>query len=281
MDFILPQMDDCSISGLSEGGSVRDKVAYFRDLFGLDDTTALLVYQAERLQHKGKLKQARKYYQLVFQKYPTCAYAETNAQVLSELIAEEQQEQQLKDAIRHGPTAKEKQQSVSSHRPIVSEMDVTWSAKENIQFDYLPEPDECAFHQAQSELSCKGYGNSMLVLLKNEVLEDVCNYETGWETFLRGRARFRVTLIPDVESAIEKEMSEAFFRSMMKRKDEKQPDSQKNKPVQTKTATASGGNIPESVPTATQPNLPFQCDGDRGSTSSTFADAESNGLSQA
>jgi len=259
-------MENNSISDLTDGSSLVDQTAHFQEVFGMDETTALLLYRADRLHEKGKMKLAQKFYQKVFQVCPACTYASACAEVVTEHLKEEASNQQSLVSIPEKPAV------INSHRPMITEMDVQWTGRESIQFDSTPDPDACAFAQAKTDLRSKGYGASLLVLLKNEVLEDICDANTGWETVLSGRARFRVTLIPDKEDPLDAQLSEAFFRSMMLKKKAKSAP---------KKINPAGGEAPATSPVAPVAaplvDKTAQVAKDSGSdlSSSRFADAES------
>jgi len=82
---------------------------------------------------------------------------------------------------------------------MITEMEITWYAYEN-QCGTHPDLTRAAFKEAKAELNEKHYSRSLLVLLRNEVQQDgVCEDYTFWDPIWSGRARFRVTLIPDKE----------------------------------------------------------------------------------
>ena len=232
-------MENSSISDLTERSSLVEQTAHFREVFGMDDTTALLLYRADRLHEKGKLKLAQKYYQKVFQVCPACTYASACAEVVTEHLKEEASEQQSLVAIPEKPAV------INSHRPMITEMDVQWTGYGITQDGCMPDPDDFALAQAETDLRSKGYGASLLVLLKNEVLEDP--YDANiWS----GRARFRVTLIPDKEDPLDAQLSEALLRSVMKEKAKPAPKA--NKPAGGEAAPATSPVAPISRSTRGQ-----------------------------
>ena len=68
----------CDMSELSESSCRTEHMAYLIECLGLDNFTAGLLYKAERLQEKGKLKQAIKYYEKVLWSFPQCHEASEN-----------------------------------------------------------------------------------------------------------------------------------------------------------------------------------------------------------
>jgi len=59
---------------------------------GLDRGTAALLFRAERLQEKGQLRQALKYYEAVLSTFPDCPEAVVNARITRDLLAEDKGE---------------------------------------------------------------------------------------------------------------------------------------------------------------------------------------------
>ena len=55
----------------------------------LDRRTAAMMYRAERLQEKGQLQQALRYFDRVLGSHPTCEEAAVNARMIREQLAEE------------------------------------------------------------------------------------------------------------------------------------------------------------------------------------------------
>jgi hypothetical protein len=182
--------DDASVgSGISNASSRSEHMAYMKEELGLDHPTASMLYRAERLQEKGQLKQALQYFNKVLANSPDCTEAVENARMVAEMI-DGQKAPTLTSISETKPTGTEY---------TVVEMQVDWEDHASIQFgDYYPEPDRAAFRNAKIQLRKTGHGHSLLKLVKNEVLEDACNGETGWLTWLSGRATFQVTLIKDL-----------------------------------------------------------------------------------
>lgn len=52
-------------------------------------------------------------------------------------------------------------------------------------------------------------------MIKNEIIETTCNSETGWEEFLRGKAVFQVTLVPDKDDDVVNFLEDLYFSRMM------------------------------------------------------------------
>ena len=204
-------MEDISdLSGsslsLSLASSRTEHMAYLRDVLRLDSTTATLLYRAERLQEKGQFKQALKYYHKVLQLKPDCEDAAENAAITAELLKEEEK-QNPKSSLGRIP---------ESAYPTV-EMEVFWSDMDNWKYDYECDPERAAFAAAKVLLNKTGHGDSLLKLLKNEVQENRCDAETEYETYMRGKALFQVTLIKENEDIEPSSLElETMFRLFQK-----------------------------------------------------------------
>ena len=206
------------ISTLSETSSRTEHMGYLMTVLGMDQVSASLLYRAERLQEKGELRQALKYYERVLEKFPGCGEVTENIRMVKELLVEEDKKSRQK---RLAPIPEEKRER-SPSQPVVTEMDVDWYGRENFQLNFYPDPDDCAVAAANRKLLLAGYGASLLKLIENTTLTDTCDHETGWETFMSGRARFQVTLIPDHEpnqKLVDSIMTELLFRKEERDKD--------------------------------------------------------------
>lgn len=212
------------ITGLSRGSSRAEHMAYFTESMGLDASTAALLYRAEHLQEKGQHKLALKYYQKVLQTRPDCVEAAENARITAETIEEQNTEMQ-KAAPQVVP---EKAQSVTY---TTTEMEVSWFDSDNAKWDTYADPDEAARRAARAQLIEMGHRNSPLKMIKNKVIEKVCNAETGWETCMRGIAVFQVTLVPDQEDKLARNLEEIYFRRVMENANEKTKKATGDDPV--------------------------------------------------
>lgn len=186
----MSERGDHSVSALTSL-SRTENIEYFMTVIGLDRTAASFLYRAEKLQDKGQWKAAMKYYQKVLEIKPDCSEAQMGVSISTDMLVQEEQEG-LSDKVT-AAAAKPKDGTAV----IVSEMEILWNGKESIQFDYNPDPDDLAFDFAKRHLSKSGHSGSLLKLLKNSILEEKCDVDTGWEMFMSGRALFQVTLIPD------------------------------------------------------------------------------------
>lgn len=196
MEEVNHHMQSDNMSALSESSSRTEHMQFLTNVMGMDTTSAAMLFRAERLQEKGQLRQALKYYESVLSKCPECAEATENIRIVKELLGDEETDlnrQKRKKKLYDIPEKIEVRPSKST----ITECDIPWSGRESIAFDYYPDPDECALQAARTHLTRAGYGDSLLKLLENKTTADICNAETGWETCLKGSAVFRVTLIPD------------------------------------------------------------------------------------
>ena len=170
-----------SVSDVTMTSSFHEQVAFFQANFGLDSSTARLLYKADCFLEKGELSKAAKFYALVLQEAPQCTYAAKNVKAVKELHEVSLQED-----------------TVAPLDPKQIEMSVDWTAfcGQYDDDDY----DEMAFKEAKAELSEKGFAESFLRLIENEVLGNKNVDNQYIET--KGRAHFRVTLIPDRKETI-------------------------------------------------------------------------------
>jgi hypothetical protein len=196
------KMED--ISSLSHTCSRAEHIAYLTNELGLDKLTAATLHRGERLQEKGQLQQAIYYFENVLKKYPECPEASVNLRIVKTLL-----EDKGKEATSM-PVIPEKQ-SPHSISMFVTDMEVTWSGVEDPIIGYIPDPDECAVGAAEKRLRDIGYGNSMLKMISNIVTNETCDAETGWVTYLQGKALFRVTLIPETNPNAGLEFSGAIL----------------------------------------------------------------------
>lgn len=213
------------VSCLSDASSWSEHIAFLTETMGMDKASAGLLYRTERLQEKGQLKQAIKYYESVLATCPDCTDAIESLRIVSQVISEEEEiERKTKlSAIQ------EKSEVRPTQSPTVTEMDISWSGREDLRFDYYPDPDECAFRAAQQRLNEIDYGNSLLKLILNKKLTDECNLETSWETVMSGRARFQVTLIRDEMTEAESVLEDVLFQALMARHSLAEPPAQEPK----------------------------------------------------
>ena len=170
---------------------------YLTNEWNMDLTVESLFVKAERLQEQGRLKQALLCYQNIVDTCPECTIARENIRIVQQFLQEESKKREANSPRSSGVAATPSQPNAGT----VIEMDVHWFGWERIAEKYFPDPNELAFETVHIYLSREGYGHSPRVLVHNETLEDVCNSYTEWQTFMRGRARFQVTLVPDKHNA--------------------------------------------------------------------------------
>jgi hypothetical protein len=262
------------MSTLSESSSRTEHMAFWTNVMGMDPASAALLYRAERLQEKGQVRQAIKYYESVLLKSPECTEAIGNIRILKELVTEEDKEtiQSSKTQQHSLPTVPEK----SEVRPtIITEMDVSWTAVGSPLFDDYPDPDDCAFRAAKEKLREIDHGDSLLKLLDNKTLTEVCNHETGGDTVLSGRARFQVTLIPDRVINANPELEAAIYQALMAKKNPlANPTVVIPKTSSKSTADANGvGDGEEETPVIVSVPKNHDDGVSMSSTASQFADA--------
>jgi len=87
--------DASSVSNLSSTSSRSEHMAYLMNDLSLDRGAAAMMYRAERLQEKGQLQQALRYFDRVLASHPTCEEAAVNARMIREQLAEEGSSQRL------------------------------------------------------------------------------------------------------------------------------------------------------------------------------------------
>ena len=211
------------VSDLSDDSSRSEQMAYLTNELKIDKVSAAMLYKAERLQDKGQLKQALKYYERVLMKYPGCDEAATNLEIVNELLEDQQKES---ENLRRLPTITEQPSP-----PVITEMHVEWVDRESIQLDYEPNADKAAFQAAKEKMISMGYSNSLLKLIKNEVSHKEISHDTGWEEEIGGRALFQVTLIRDENTQARTSLEEAIFQRLMaNHRENDQMESEENIP---------------------------------------------------
>ena len=240
--------DDAESIGslLSSTSSRSEHMAYYKGELGLDHPTATMLYRGERLQEKGQLKQALQYFNKVLSNAPDCTEAAENARMVKQTLEEERA---TTPALA----------SISEAKPeyTTTEMQVEWHSYEDYRFDVYPEPDGAAFAEAKYQLMETGHENSLLKLVKNEILEDVCNHETDWQQCMRGRATFQVTLIKnDAERSEEHEASaDAALANLLRQIRTLSP--QVNTPLETAQAYATTPAMSSSMDSRSEPPEEF------------------------
>jgi hypothetical protein len=228
------------VSGLSETRSSRkEHMAFLTNVMGMDPASAAMLYRAERLQEKGQLRQAIIYYETVLSKCSNCTEAIVNIRIVKELIVEEEEKKAAQQRLSVIPEKPDRPPS----QGVITEMDIFWSGFEDHRVDYYPDPVACAFRAAKSQLRESGHGGSLLKLLENKTIKDVCNAHTDWEACLSGRARFQVTLIPDRVSTESVTFDhEALFQAMMAKQVLKQTETSLTAKPEDSDSTVGGSD---------------------------------------
>ncbi len=155
-------------------------------MLGLYQVTAILLYRAERLQEKGQLQQALKYYQQVLQKYPDCVEASENAR-MTEVMIRDQTKPSSSVPLGKIP---ENSSTTPTTTYTTTEMEILLTDCENTQISICMDPVGAAFRAAEQHIEKSGHGHSLLKLIKNDTIGDLC---TDHE--VTGCALFQVTLI--------------------------------------------------------------------------------------
>lgn len=185
-------------------------IAHFMDDLGLDKRTASLMYTAQRLQEKGQLIQAFHGFRKVLDLQPDCQEALDQAHILRDILKDEERKEQT---------------VVNQKEAKTIEMHVDWSDIENKETGYYPDPDQAAIYALNRKLLNIDYGSSPFKLLENKVLEHCCDGNTGWLKFMKGRALFEVTLIPDAPNEKETYRFESLPDALLDSKRESEPNS--------------------------------------------------------
>lgn len=248
-------MENYSLSELSEGSKLLERVALYRELFSMDDTSGMLLCRAEHLHEKGKPREALKYYQRVIKICPSCSYAVESSKLVAEL---------LKEAAPNRLSAVPENVRNSGHYTI-TDMDVIWKDYSDPGYDDAQvDEDENAFKDAKKLLRKIGVGNSLLALLKNDVTcENFENVEIHWH----GKARFRVTLIPDREE--EDHPTELPSLDILQnRRDQQKREDPKDSGKEAEIAASAASPVGKTVQVPKDATLDL--------SSSRFADAETH-----
>jgi hypothetical protein len=201
-------MEDAS-SLTDTNSRTEQHIAYLTNQLGLDRPMAAMLHRGERLQEKGQLQQAVYYFERVLEEYPDCSEASENLRIVKTL---------LKD-IKVAKSIQVIPETTSSHlQPVnvtTTEMEVTWSGRVDSMIDYFPYANKWAVDEAERRLREIGYGDSLLKMICNNTITNKKTWdtETGWVTYLEGKALFQVRLIPatDSDECLEFTVSTAFL----------------------------------------------------------------------
>jgi hypothetical protein len=102
------------------------------NVLGLDEGTAALLVRAERLQEKGQLRQALKYYEVVLLACPECPEAVVNSMPASQETSWRKKKRTPQPNLSMIPERNER----CPNTPTITEMDVDWNVREDVRFDY-------------------------------------------------------------------------------------------------------------------------------------------------
>lgn len=115
-----------SVSNLSNTSSRSEHMAYLMNDLNLDRATAALMYRAERLQEKGQLQQALRYFERVLANHQDCQEAAVNARMIRE---------QLADAPRLEPVQEEARDAEASPKLQTANMPLTVIRQDSEKWD--------------------------------------------------------------------------------------------------------------------------------------------------
>lgn len=85
----VPAVSDADGSQQTTASSRAEQMSYLMRELGLDRASARLLYRAERLQEKGQLEQALRYFAQVLATRPDCEEAAVNSRMIREMLAEQ------------------------------------------------------------------------------------------------------------------------------------------------------------------------------------------------
>lgn len=131
-------------------------MAYLITDLGMDRPTAMLMYRAERLQEKGQLRQALRYFGRVLEAKPDCEEARVNARMINQELAEQSQ-QRL-------PTVREQAPSSGTGPPASQTADLQTA---DLQFTF--ETCDCEKYESYWD---EGRLNDAALMKARRILED-------------------------------------------------------------------------------------------------------------
>jgi hypothetical protein len=101
------------------------------NVLGLDGGTAALLVRAERLQEKGQLRQALKYYEVVLSACPECPEA-----VVRMPASQETSWRKKKKTPQPNLSLIPEGNELCPNTPTITEMDFDWNVREDVRLDY-------------------------------------------------------------------------------------------------------------------------------------------------
>jgi len=134
---------------------------------GLDRPAAMLMYRAERLQEKGQLQQALRYFDRVLSSTPDCEEAQVNARMIREQLSE-QAPPQLPTVSEHLPAT----QPAAPPSLQTAELQVTDTFYDRAQWDCFwseAEMNDAVLEKARGMLEEHGISSPFLTLVKNDI----------------------------------------------------------------------------------------------------------------
>jgi len=133
----------------------------------LDRPTAMLMYRAERLQEKGQLQQALRYFDQVLAVKPDCEEAAVNARMLREELAD--QRQQRLPAVNEHPASPEPSTSQALQ---TADMEINFTCKDGERYEaYFDKAalDKVALQMARNMLEEHGIKTPFVTLVSNDI----------------------------------------------------------------------------------------------------------------
>lgn len=198
---------EASVSDLSSTSSRSEQMAFFMEDLNLDRPTAMLMYRAERLQEKGQLRQALRYFEQVLSAKPDCEEARVNARMIREDLAQ-QAPQRLPSLSEHsGPTAAANTPQVgltataaSASQPVwqTADLPVSFEVSDSEEWGVYytkADLDDTALDKARFELERHDINSPFLTLVQNDVTSYTLPvHDDPWvDTKHKCRAIVRVT----------------------------------------------------------------------------------------
>ncbi|CAJ1458320.1 unnamed protein product [Effrenium voratum] len=189
-------MSEASASNLSSASSRSEHMAYLMNDLSLDRATASLMYRAERLQEKGQLQQALKYFERVLATQH-CEEAAVNARMIREQLAEVPRLESVREEAANAVAA----------RLQTADMPVTFTVHDVGQHECCwtkPMLRDEVLEQAKRDLQQAGIKTPFLELVSLDIEEftpDV-HIDPWMDTQHTCRAVVRVTLLPGMAASL-------------------------------------------------------------------------------
>ena len=183
-----------SVSNLSSTSSRSEHMAYLMGDLNLDRATAALMYRAERLQEKGQLQQALKYFERVLATCH-CEEAAVNARMIREQLAEAQPRlEPVQEEAGHAGTS-------APGRLQTADMPVTVTCRDSEQYEVSYTEAmlrDAVLNTARRDLENAGIVTPFLEITTLNIEEYTPPFhEDPWmDTLYTCRAVVRATLLP-------------------------------------------------------------------------------------